>query len=228
MRPHVRFVAVLLVIVFPGYFLGAMAPLPQASAQTDKPASGDKGGKTDAAPKEDRQTWAPEKKADAAIQHLKDAKQRAEDLKKDDCADAIKDWNKWFDKAVEATSCWYVMKELRDKVKKNAPGPKVKEFKDAFGSTDTWEALKDDLIKKIEDCATKAKAKTTVSEAFEKITKRAEAKQAVEFGEMGYGPMVAVGCGDGKCPDKKSPIELEDDDPEEVMGGGHRDGGHHK
>jgi len=211
MRSDTRFVAVLLVLALSASLLGAMAPVPQASAQ---------------APKEDRQTWTPEKKADEAIKHVKDAKQRAEDLKKDDCADAIKDWNKWFDKAVEVTACWYVMKELRDKVKKNAPGPKVKEFKDAFGSSETWEALKDDLIKKIEDCADKAKAKTTVSEAFEKITKRAEAKQAVEFGEMGYGPMVAVGC--PKCPDNKTPIELEGDEFEEAMGGGHHDGGHHK
>jgi len=231
MWPSARFVALLLVIVLPASILGAVAPLPQASAQSDKPAGGDMGGKTNAAPQEDRQTWAPEKKADAAIQHLKDAKKRAEDLKKDDCADAIKDWNTWFDKAVEATACWYVMKELRDKVKKNAPGPKVKEFRDTFGSTGDWEALRDDLIRKIEDCADKAKAKTTVSEAYERIVRRAEAKQAIEFGDMGYGPLVAIGCAGGKCPDKTDAakfIEREDDDADEVMGGGHHDGGHHK
>lgn len=148
-------------------------------------APGDKPAGKDAKP-EDRQNWPPEKKADEAIKNVKDRKDKAQKLKDGECPDA-KNWDKWYQDALQATACWFSMKEVRDKVKKSAPGPKVKEFRDAFGSSEDWEQLYNDDFKKIIDCADKLKIKKNLDDFGKDLEKMKEKKLAIELGEAGYG-----------------------------------------
>jgi hypothetical protein len=156
---------------------------------------------------EDRQGWSADKKADEATKRAADLKAQAHRRTSEPCP-AVADWDRWFQDTLDLEGSWVAMREVRDKVRASGAGSeKVGPFREAFGSSDEWEALVNALRRNMIDCARQLNVRRAdSSEEVRMVAEREQQRRAIELGELGFGPRVPVACPNGECrPERGTP-----------------------
>ena len=142
---------------------------------------------------EDRRAWSADRKAEEATKRVTDLRAQANQRRDAPCP-AVADWPGWFEETLTLEASWVAMREIRDQVRKSGAGrDSVHDFRQTFGSFEAWEAVRDALRHKMNDCADELKiARRTRAEEIRLVREREEQGVAVELGESGFGPRVSA------------------------------------
>lgn len=188
---------------------GLLLVAASAYAQDDgtKPAAGDTPADK---PREDRQMWPADKKAEEAIKHAKTQKAKAEKILNDSCPTTKDEWEKWSEETLEVAACLIAIRDVKRPLRKTGPSrDRLAEFDQALGDKAAQEKMNTDLFEKAKKCAEAAGAEVDGPGIYQKILKRAEEKKKEEFGFFGLGPMIVRDCCEGDATKEESRPEGE-------------------